>query len=120
ARVAEGTEHRRAPHAQYDLLRESIAAVAAIERVGQSAVRLAVLRQLRVEQIDRYFVSRDSAHAELPGANDDRAAFDRHRGADVRRLEDVLGTPDHRALGLPAGAVDVLLEVSLSVQQRNA
>jgi hypothetical protein len=48
------------------------------------------------------------------------AALDRDGGARVDRLENLLGIPAHRRLGLVALFVDLLLEVALAVEERHA
>jgi hypothetical protein len=44
-------EHARAPGPEHDLLRQPVSIVAAVERVGQSSIPRAVLREGRVEHV---------------------------------------------------------------------
>ena len=54
--VAHLLEQRRAAHAEHDLLTQPIVLVAPIQRVGERAVPIGVLREHRVEEEHRHFV----------------------------------------------------------------
>jgi hypothetical protein len=112
-------QQARAPHPEHDLLTQPIVLVATVERVGERLVPLRVLGELGVEEVHRHLVSAHSFHGELPGADVDLAALDRHGAAGVHRLELCLRRPVHGALALLARGVQVLLEIALPVQQRH-
>ena len=84
------------------------------------AVPLAVLGEIRVEQIDRHLVAGDAANRILPGAKVHRASFDLHGRARVDGLEHVLRPPlTGVSVWLPC-LVEMLLEVAFAMEQRDA
>ncbi len=115
--VAEGVGHADAAHAQHDLLLEAVVGVAAVEMIGEAAVPAGVRVQIGVEEVDWDGVAVATDEVVAPSAQGDHAAFDGHRyagrllGAEISRI------PGLDVLTLGAGAVQVLLEVSLAVDQ---
>jgi hypothetical protein len=93
--------------------------VAAVERVGETAIELAVLVEHGVEQEHRHLVSLHAVHRVPPGRHVNRAPLDGDRAARVHALEHVLGAPLDRRLALMPMLVEVLLEVPLPVKQRD-
>ena len=117
--VAHRLEQARAPHAQHDLLAETVVLVAAVERVRQRAVPLLVLGQVRIEEEHGHLVVAHPLHGIPEGRHVHSASLDRHGGAAVHRLQHILRAPLHRCFCLVPLAVQVLLEVALPVQQRD-
>jgi hypothetical protein len=108
-------EQRRAAHAQHHLLAEAVAAVAAVERVGERPVVRVVLVEVRVEQEHRHHVASDALHLVAPRAHAHVAPLDLHRDLVRHRREALLGAPRGRALLLHAALAEPLREVALAV-----
>ncbi len=115
-------EQPDAADAEQQLLADPHAGVAAVEPRGQRAVRLAVLGDVRVEQVERRPADRDlpGLRVERAGVRVDRepeplAAGARHR---LDRQHGDVG--DRVGLLLPPLAVERLLEVPLGVEDADA
>ena len=74
--VAERTQHAHSADAQYDLLTEAVAGVAAIKNRGQLPIPFTVFREVRIEQIDRDAVTADPLHWISPAAQTEFPSLD--------------------------------------------
>jgi hypothetical protein len=119
APVAKRAQHLRAANAEDDLLAESVGCVAPIQRVGDAAICFGVLGERRIEQVHGDLIAVDPANPVHPGANLDLAALDLDRHDPIDWLQALLRMPDGIALGLVAGRVEVLVEVSFPVDERD-
>src|SRR6186713_506185 len=65
-------------------------------------------------------MSFDAADGILPGTDVDRPPFDHHARASVDWFEVIFRAPSHGLLGLIAARVEMLFEVSLAMEERDA
>ncbi len=117
--VAQRLEHRRATHAEHDLLAQPIVLVAAVQAVRERAVPLAVAVDHRIEQEHGDDMPAHAGHLVFPHGHLHRAALDRHGAARIQALELRLRLPVHGRLALLPVGVEMLNEVALAVQQRD-
>lgn len=113
--MTERAEHLHTTHAEDNFLTESVVRVAPVQPMRQRAVPGRIFGQIGVQQVNRDHRARRAADVVLPGAQLDRAAFERDRGP-VRQLpHKILHDPLDGVLRLPAAAVECLVEVPLAV-----
>src|SRR5438045_673702 len=110
-------EERNAAETEHGLLAESIALVAAIEAIGQRLVVGIIFRVMRIEEVDRNFMTLGARDHVPPRADAHGASFHRKPERDVNRLETRGGIPNDRRFGLAAGFIEVLAEVALPMQK---
>ena len=120
---AERLDGAQAADAEQDLLAEAVELVSAVELAGDAAQLGRVLGDVGVEEDER-----DAADVDLPRGEAQRALGE--RDLEEQRLAVLLaqaardGEAVHVvlrvALDLPAGGVDLLLEVALAVEQADA
>jgi hypothetical protein len=110
--VTERTEHVHATHTEDNLLAEPVVRVAPVQPMRQRPVPIRIFGQIGVQQVDRNHRPRSAADVVLPGAQLDRAAFERDRGP-VRELShEILDDPLDGGFRLPAAVVECLVEVT--------
>ncbi len=102
---------------QNDFLAKPVALISAVQRVGEVPVSLAVLRYIRVQQIDGHNVAIDADHVVLPRPNPNLALFELDRNSSLHLLQDALGFPLLRLLRLVAGGIKQLPEITLAIDQ---
>ena len=115
--VAQCVEHCGAAHAEHDLLAQPVMAVAAVEGIGERAIPLGVLVEVRVEEEDGDDVAAGAHYVIAPGADLDAAAGDLDGGSGGFGGEHLLGLPLHLGFVLLPVRVQRLREVALSVQK---
>ena len=116
---AQRVGHAHAAHAQHDLLLQAVVGVAAVQVIGQAAIPARVSFEIGIEQVDGHHVP----EAALRGRSARRARSQcglrlrtvTRAGSSVQKSAGFQGCTS--SLCTPV-AVEMLLEVSLAVQQR--
>ena len=119
---AERLDGAQAADAEQDLLAEAVELVAAVELAGDAAQLGRVLGDVGVEEDER-----DAADVDLPRGEAQRALGERDLEeerlavlAQAARDGEAVHVVLRVALDLPAGGVDLLLEVALAVEEADA
>jgi hypothetical protein len=114
---AERAKNAHATDAEQQFLAQPVAQVAAVQMVGQSAVRIGVCRHVGVEKQDGHDVSADAGHLVAPRPQLDGAPLD--ADGDPRRQfgQPIGGRPIDRLLALPAVGAELLAKVAAPVDE---
>ena len=114
---AERAKNAHATDAEQQFLAQPVAQVAAVQVVGQSAVRIGVSRHVGVEKQDGHDVSADAGHLVAPRPQLDGAPLD--ADGDPRRQfgQQIGGRPGNRLLALPTIGAELLAKVAAPVKE---
>ena len=117
--ITERPEHPNPADAENNFLTQPVVRIAAVKDVRERAIPLRIFRQVRIEEGDRDRMAADSIDCVLPCAQLNGPAFDAYLDS-RRKLPAILrNVPFDCRLGLPTAAVELLIEIALSVQQRH-
>src|SRR5438067_9013813 len=118
--VAERAQDRRAAHAEHHFLAEAIVAVAAVQVIGERLIPGRILGNRRVEQKHGDLMPGNTAYDITPRSHANGAPLDLYDRADRQEIKNLVRLPRYRLLGLRTGGVEMLLEIALTVEQRDA
>ena len=113
----ERAQHAHAANPEQQLLAQSVAQVAAVQVVGQSAVRIGVFRHVGVEKQDGHDMSADTGHLVAPRPQLDGAALDADGGACRQFGQPLGGRPGDRLLALRTVGAEPLAKVAAPVDE---
>ncbi len=115
--VAQRAQHAHPADAEDHLLAQSVARIAAVEVVGQSAIAVGVLLQIRVEQVDRHHMVADALDLVTPGAYPHLAFLDLHARPRREFMQAIRGRPGERLLRLRSVGGEPLAKVPSAMKE---
>ena len=113
----ERAQNTHAADAEQQFLAQPVAQVAAVQVVGQSAVRIGVSRHVGVEKQDGHDMSADAGHLVAPSPQLDGAALDANGGPRRHFGQPLGGRPGDRLLALRAVGAQLLAKVAAPVDE---
>jgi hypothetical protein len=116
--VAQRMHHANAAHAEHNLLLKAVVGVSAVEVVGEAAIPSGVAVHIRVEEVDRHYVSVAADEVITPRAHGNGTVLYGDGNPGGLFGAEVGWIPGLDILALHSGFIKVLPEVALAVQQR--
>ncbi len=110
---------RDATDSQNGFLAQPIIRIPAIEVIGKLSIALVILRQIGIQQVDRDGVPGDSFEIVSPRADHHRPAFNGHLDYCVLEHQKFFERPGLVLSALNSLGIEMLLEISFAMQQRN-
>ena len=114
--IIEGFEEAGAADSQNGFLAKPIIRIPTVEVIGEVSIARVILRQICVEEVDGDVVTGDSLEIISPGADHDRAVFNRYLDESFLELENVFQRPGLIFRALHSLRIEMLLEISFAVQ----
>ena len=116
-RESERPGHPDASDPQYHFLTDTIVSISAVEKMRQGAVPCGIFRQVRIQKQNRHVCTGNSCKLVAPRPQNDGAILDLY-GRPLRQLREVLlDFPFGRRFMLPPRLVEILGQISFSMQQ---
>jgi hypothetical protein len=110
-------QHGQAAKPKYCFLAQAIALIAAVKKIGKTAIDWTILIEIGVEKDERDRVSGYSGKNVLPGANAHFSALDGDRNRRAKTFEMGLRRPIGRALHLIALGIQPLFKITFAMDQ---
>ena len=117
--TVEGVENAHTADPQHGLLTQPVICVSTIEVVRKNSIPGVVLRQVRVQQVDRDRVPGDPLEIVAPGTDHYWPAFNRHLNYGIFKHQEIIEQPRLVFRALNSLDIKVLVEISLAMQQRD-
>ena len=117
--VVERVENAHTADSQHGLLAQPVIRVSPIEIVRKNSIARVVLRQVRIQQVDRDRVPCDPFEIVAPRTDHYWPAFNRHLDYGVFEHQEIFQRPRLVFRALNSLGIKVLLKISLAMEQRD-
>src|SRR4030067_1035177 len=117
--VSKGPKYSYATDPENHFLTESIMLIASVKKMGELSVPLRIFREIRIQKENRHLKIANSFDLISPGPQMNGSPFHGNRGSLGHLFQKVLDGPCRKLLPLPSVRLELLAEVSLSVEEGN-
>ena len=118
--VAELAQHLKPADPKNEFLAKAVILVPSVQRARDSAIPVVVRAHIRIQEVNRDQVPVDAVNRIAPTTNVNGPPGQSERHQRIHGFEMVTWIPFHRVLGLVAGFVQTLIEITPSVKQGHA